>query len=93
MKNREKKEIRLGTHNGIFHRDEVIAITILKIVYEDCKTTIIRSRDINKLNTCDVVVDVGGGELDHHIKGFNRRRENGILYASAGLTWKNMVKK
>lgn len=93
MKNREKKEIRLGTHNGIFHRDEVIAITILKIVYEDCETTIIRSRDINKLNTCDVVVDVGGGELDHHIKGFNRRRENGILYASAGLTWKKYGKE
>ena len=79
MKTREKKEIRLGTHNGIFHRDEVIAISILKIVYEDCKTAIIRSRNINKLNMCDVVVDVGGGDLDHHIKGFNRRRENGIL--------------
>ncbi len=93
MKTREKKEIRLGTHNGIFHRDEVIAISILKIVYEDCKTAIIRSRNINKLNTCDVVVDVGGGDLDHHIKGFNRRRENGILYASAGLTWKKYGKE
>ena len=51
MKTREKKEIRLGTHNGIFHRDEVIAISILKIVYEDCETAIIRSRDINKLKS------------------------------------------
>ena len=93
MRTKEKKEIRLGTHNGIFHRDEVLAITILKIVYEDCNITIIRSRDTNVLNTCDVVVDVGGGTLDHHIKGFNRHRENGVLYASAGLTWNTYGKK
>lgn len=92
MFSKEKNEIRLGTHNGIFHTDEVIAITILKIVYEDFKTTIIRSRDINKLNTCDVVVDVGGGDLDHHMRGFNRCRKNGILYASAGLTWEKYGK-
>lgn len=42
----EKKFI-IGTHNGIFHSDEIVACGILKNLFKDVKEVeIIRSRDI-----------------------------------------------
>lgn len=37
------------------------------------------------LKQCDVCVDIGGSDFDHHQRGFNKRRVGGIKYASAGL--------
>ena len=62
----------IGTHNGTFHCDEVLACCMLKLLpqYEDAE--IVRTRDQTVLNTCDVVVDVGGvyeptsHRYDHH---------------------------
>ena len=42
----------------------------------------------------DFAVDVGGvwepqsGRFDHHQKGFSGARQSGVLYASAGLVWR-----
>lgn len=89
------KEIIVGTHDGIFHADEVFALAILKSIWEDeYKIKIIRTRDKSLLNTCDILVDVGGkydpdrNRFDHHQRDFDLKRENGIPYASAGLVWK-----
>lgn len=62
----------IGTHNGTFHCDEVLACCMLKMLpeYDDAK--IVRTRDENVLKTCDIVVDVGGEyeplshRYDHH---------------------------
>lgn len=35
-----------------------------------------------------IVYDIGFGEFDHHQKGGNGARENGVPYASVGLIWK-----
>lgn len=80
----------VGTHNGIFHKDEVVAISILKILYENYKEVmVIRSRDLEYLKSnCNILVDIGGGAFDHHQKGGNGSRSNGAKYASAGLVWK-----
>lgn len=82
----------LGTHNGIFHCDEVVGIAILELVYEGESVSVVRTRDHSELKKLDVVIDVGGGRYDHHMAGYNKRRPTGEKYASAGLVWKDFGK-
>lgn len=76
----------IGTHNKMFHVDDVVAVATFCLIYK--KVIIVRSRDPEVLNKCKVIVDIGGGRFDHHISGFNTKRENGITFASAGLVWR-----
>ena len=85
--------LTIGTHNGIFHSDEVVACAILCLIHSNISVQILRSREVEFLNQCDICVDIGGGEFDHHQAGFNKTRENGIKYASAGLVWKGFGKQ
>ena len=68
--------IKIGTHNGAFHCDEVLACSMLKLLPEYKDANIIRTRDPEVLKTCDIVVDVGGifdpatHRYDHHQKTF-----------------------
>jgi len=82
-----KNAITIGTHNGIFHSDEVVACAILCLLYGGNQIWIVRSRDPEELYLSSIVVDIGGGTFDHHMAGFNRKRKNGVMYASAGLVW------
>ncbi|XP_002740515.2 MYG1 exonuclease-like [Saccoglossus kowalevskii] len=67
---------KIGTHNGTFHCDEVLACFLLKQLPEYEHAEIIRTRDSCKLDTCDIVVDVGGvfdaskHRYDHHQRSF-----------------------
>ena len=79
--------LTVGTHNGTFHEDELVAIAILFLLKGSDKVWVVRTRDEKILNKCDICVDVGGGTFDHHMSGFNLQRSNGIKYASAGLVW------
>ena len=45
-------------HDGAFHADDVMACAALTFVHPHAK--FLRTRDPEKLNACDVVVDVGG---------------------------------
>lgn len=78
----------IGTHNGKFHSDDVLACAILCALSSNMSIWILRTRDSEMLAQCDICVDIGGGKFDHHQAGFNKTRENGIKYASAGLIWK-----
>lgn len=89
----EKLRLVIGTHNGIFHIDETLAVVIMELAFPDCSILVVRSRDASVLSTCDVVFDVGGGIYDHHSVGFNIRRPTGELYASAGLAWREHGEK
>ena len=68
--------IKIGTHNGAFHCDEVLACSMLKMLPQYKDATIIRSRDPEILKGCDIVADVGGifdpktHRYDHHQKTF-----------------------
>ncbi|GAB1605797.1 UPF0160 protein MYG1, mitochondrial-like isoform X1 [Argonauta hians] len=68
---------KIGTHNGTFHCDEALACFLLKLLPEYQDSTIVRTRDLEKLAPCDVVVDVGGVydpatfRFDHHQRSFN----------------------
>jgi uncharacterized UPF0160 family protein len=82
----------IATHSGKFHADDVWAVTVLDILFPGC--ALIRTRDPQKIREADFAVDVGGiwdpqtGRFDHHQKGFEGARQSGVVYASAGLVWK-----
>ncbi|MBC2582602.1 MYG1 family protein [Clostridium sp. DJ247] len=79
----QKSFKRVGTHDGRFHADEVMATSILKEIFQ---IELVRTRDIELLDELDIVYDVGGGEFDHH--GIKKvYREDGIPFAACGLIW------
>jgi len=81
----EKNIKTLGTHNGKFHADDVMATAILRLLLGDIK--VIRTRDENILRKLDFVYDISFGEFDHH--QLNKEiRENNIPYAACGLVWR-----
>lgn len=75
------------THGGIFHADEVLATVILSKVLGDI--TVLRTFKVPEVLSDNVIVyDIGFGRFDHHQKGGNGARENGVPYAAVGLIWK-----
>ena len=86
--------MRIITHSGRFHTDEVFACAALSLLKKG-DVEIVRSRDPKVWATGDIVVDVGGvydaalGRFDHHQEGGAGSRENGIPYSSFGLIWKH----
>jgi uncharacterized UPF0160 family protein len=71
MKN-EKIARSCGTHDGTFHADEVTACALLLLFNRIDKDKIIRTRNMEKLEKCEYVCDVGGVYdpsrklFDHH---------------------------
>ena len=57
---------RVAVHNGDFHSDDVFCAAIIKQLFPDVE--IVRTRDPGVLETCDLLLDVGEGLLDHHGK-------------------------
>src|SRR5581483_4308824 len=90
------KKVRIITHSGNFHPDELFAVAtlLLHLDLSNDKYEINRSRDPEIINTGDYVVDIGGvldpesNKFDHHQKGGGGARPNGVPYASFGLVWK-----
>jgi uncharacterized UPF0160 family protein len=86
--------MKIGTHNGIFHADDLLAVASIKICIPDA--TVIRTRDANILKECDIVIDVGNVydvntmRYDHHQQGGAGCHVNSdIKYSSFGLVWKH----
>ncbi|MEK7471538.1 MAG: MYG1 family protein [Patescibacteria group bacterium] len=92
----KKNKLKLVTHNGSFHADDVFACATISLMLEkkDKKFEIIRNRDKEIIEDGDYVFDVGGiydaekNRFDHHQKGGAGGRLNGIEYSSFGLVWK-----
>lgn len=78
------------THAGTFHGDEVLATVILKKVLGD-NITVCRTFKVPEEGLSDdvIIYDIGFGKYDHHQKGGNGSRENGVPYAAVGLIWKD----
>lgn len=94
--------MKIATHDGVFHADDVMAYAILCWVYTQQSDTttapdLIRTRDRAQLDAADVVFDVGGvydparGRFDHHQPGGAGARDNGIAYSSAGLIGRHFL--
>ena len=84
--------MKVATHPGNFHADDVFAVAVLQLVHGPLE--LVRTRDAALQAEADVRVDVGGrsdpagGDFDHHQKGGAGARPNGIRYASFGLVWR-----
>lgn len=85
--------MRVATHSGSFHADDVLAVAALSLLDEP-GFEIVRTREPRQLAAADVRVDVGqrndpaSGDFDHHQRGGAGERPNGIRYASFGLVWR-----
>jgi uncharacterized UPF0160 family protein len=85
------KPVRIATHNGSFHADDVFGVAVLLLLHPQAE--LVRTRDPATIAEADFAVDVGGewdqarGRFDHHQRGFSGARPNGVVYASAGLVW------
>ena len=88
----ESRGMLIATHDGSFHADEVFAVAALRLLDENVE--VVRTREPGALAAADVRVDVGfrddarGGDFDHHQRGFDATRANGVRYASFGLVWR-----
>ena len=66
----------IGTHDGSFHCDEALAISMLKILPEFQDSPVLRTRKPELLAQCHIVVDVGAEykpeslRFDHHQREF-----------------------
>ncbi len=84
--------MRVATHDGSFHADDVFAVAALRLLDPDLE--VVRTRDREAIAACDVRVDIGlrddaeTGDFDHHQKGGAGERPNGIPFASFGLVWR-----
>jgi uncharacterized UPF0160 family protein len=84
--------MRIATHDGSFHADEVFAVAALGLLDEPVEVT--RTRDPDALAAADVRIDVGfrydpaRGDFDHHQREFDEVRENGVRFAAFGLVWR-----
>jgi uncharacterized UPF0160 family protein len=92
------KKLKIVTHNGPFHVDDVFAISVLDLVLK-VPYELIRTRDPEIISSADIVVDVGGaydeekGRFDHHQQNGAGQRGNKIPYSSIGLVWKKYGQK
>ncbi|MDH5442326.1 MAG: MYG1 family protein [Candidatus Nomurabacteria bacterium] len=93
------KKVKLVTHNGSFHSDDVFACATLQIWLDQQgkKYSVHRVGHTDPLVTSgDYVFDIGGiynpetNRFDHHQSGGAGKRANGIEYASFGLVWKHI---
>lgn len=82
--------MRIVTHDGPFHCDDVFSAVILRQV---CGKNIRRTRAQHQIQNADIVFDVGGVynpeqyKFDHHFKA-RPKRLTGESYSSFGLIWK-----
>ncbi|MCB1107453.1 MAG: MYG1 family protein [Chlamydiia bacterium] len=88
MKNAEIKPRSFGTHDGSFHADEVTACALLLLFDLIDREKIVRTRNLERLASCEFVCDVGGvydpsiKRFDHHQSSYNGS------YSSAGMILK-----
>lgn len=89
-------KLKLVTHNGSFHTDDIFAAATLSLYLEKigAEFEIIRTRDEELIKNADYVLDVGvtydpaKNRFDHHQPNGAGKRPNGIDYAAFGLVWK-----
>jgi len=98
----------IGTHSGTFQADEAMGCFLLRQLPEYRLSRIVRSRDPKVLETCDIVIDVGGvydhekKHYDHHQRGYDERFDTGkegstdgrcTKLSASGLVYRHYGKK
>ncbi len=79
------------THSGKFHIDDVFSTAFLANYFGDVRLKrVYNIEDIEK-NSEKIVYDIGYGKFDHHQVNA-LRRQDGTIYSSFGLLWKEYGK-
>src|SRR5215212_4188023 len=84
--------MKVVTHDGPFHADDVFAYAVLRAAFSDVQ--LVRSRDPGVIDRADLVFDVGGvydpaaRRYDHHMRE-RPLRSCGTPYSSVGLIWRD----
>jgi uncharacterized UPF0160 family protein len=87
-----EEKMKVVTHSGTFHADDVFASAVLHVALGDFE--FIRTRDATLIASADIVFDVGGiynpteRRYDHHMRDLPRRTD-GTPYSSVGLIWRD----
>jgi len=96
----------IGTHSGTFQADEAMGCWMLRQLPQYRNAKVVRSRDPQLLDKCDIVIDVGGvydhGALryDHHQRGYDERFDSGkpgkngrcTKHSASGLVYRHYGK-
>ncbi len=88
----EAGNMRVVTHSGTFHADDVFAFAVLRAALGGFDFA--RTRDAGAIVAADLVFDVGGvydpqqRRYDHHMRDLPRRAD-GTPYSSVGLIWRD----
>lgn len=76
---------RIITHSGVFHADEIACVALVELA-KGAEVKVLRTRDQEiETTAADLVVDVFGGEFDHHTE--EKFDSNGHKLSSIGLLW------
>ena len=73
--------LEVATHNGSFHADDVLAFALIR-AFVDSEATLIRTRDLARIATADIAIDVGGEfdpsrrRFDHHQASYDGPRSS-----------------
>lgn len=83
------------SNSGTFHADEALAIYLLRLTPAFKNASVLRSRNSELLQKCDIIVDVEGKydgtkHFDHHQRGFDHVFSDkfNTKLSSAGLVYK-----
>lgn len=79
------EEAEFVTHSGNFHADDVFGTIFMEKLYGNI--TVARVSNYIDDGT-KMAFDIGRGKFDHHQKGYDEKRENGIHYCGFGLLWR-----
>lgn len=84
--------MKVVTHDGTFHADDVFAYAVLRAAFRDVH--FVRSRDPAVIDSADLVFDVGSVyDADAHCNEHHTRerplRTCGTPYSSVGLIWRD----
>ncbi len=91
----------IGTHDGRFHADDVLATAMILYMHDlDPIPNVIRTRNMDKLNECSYVVDVGkvydknSNRFDHHQMSCTETFQNSdVPLSSSGLVYRDIGKR
>ena len=95
--NLTKENVTVVVHNGVFHADDVICISLLRLYYGKENVTVVRSRNPKDFETADYILDVGGKrEVTANQVWFDHHQDvteypNGIHRSACGYLFDFMV--
>lgn len=88
---------KIAVHNSVFHADDVVAVAAIRALYGyEPAIRRIPSRDDEKQEKLReegfTLIDIGGGEFDHHGAARDWQYNNGIYLSALGKVLKQAVK-